>query len=338
MAGRNNFAMRAVVQAAGCLLLATSLHAQQAAPRPAPDPAAERQREENNRRPDEPGSGPFAAMKEEIPALSRHVVYRPANLAAMGERKLGVVAWGNGGCSDDAASSRFHLLEIASHGYLVLAAGRILSGPGAPPPAARPAAPAAPEGGLPPARTTASDLSDAITWALAENQRAGSPYFGRIDPAQVAVSGFSCGGLQALRVAADPRVKAVVLHNTGVLVDGPSPSPEMNLTKDALNGLHTPVIYILGGPSDIAYKNGMDDFQRIQKVPVAVANLPVGHGGTFHEPNGGSAAHVATSWLNWQLRGDSKAAQVFLGQDCGLCRDQKWTLQWRNQPAAGAAR
>ena len=43
-----------------------------------------------------------------------------------GRTKLGVVAWGNGGCSDDAASSRFHLLEIASHGYLVLASGRIL--------------------------------------------------------------------------------------------------------------------------------------------------------------------------------------------------------------------
>ena len=28
---------------------------------------------------------------------------------------------GNGGCSDDGASSRSHLLEIASHGYLVIA-------------------------------------------------------------------------------------------------------------------------------------------------------------------------------------------------------------------------
>lgn len=326
---------RAVTQALGCLLLATSLHAQQPAPGAAPDPAAERRREQNNRRPDEPGTGPFAAMKEQIPGLPRHVVYRPADLAAMGNRKLGVVAWGNGGCSEDGASSRFHLLEIASHGYLVLASGRILSGPGAPPPAARPAAPA---GQPPSARTQAADLTDAITWALAENQRAGSPYFGRIDAAQVAVSGFSCGGLQALRVAGDPRVKAVVLHNTGVLIDGPSPIPGMDVGKEVLDDLHTPVIYILGGPPDIAYKNGMDDFQRIKKVPVAVANLPVGHGGTFDEPHGGSAAWVAASWLDWQLRADSKAAEVFTGKDCALCRDGKWTLQWRNQPAAGAGR
>ena len=120
--------------------------AQQPAPAPQPDPAALERQAELNRRPDTPGSGRFAAMKEEIAALPRHVVYRPKDLGALGTTRLGVVAWGNGGCSDDAASSRFHLLEIASHGYLVLASGRILSGPGAPP---RQAPPPTPPGQLP---------------------------------------------------------------------------------------------------------------------------------------------------------------------------------------------
>ena len=93
----------------------------------APVWAAQRGGDQNSR-PDTPGTGPYPAMKEEIPALPRHVVYRPANVPAMGAQKLGVVAWGNGGCSDDAASARFHLLELASHGYLVIASGRILSG------------------------------------------------------------------------------------------------------------------------------------------------------------------------------------------------------------------
>jgi hypothetical protein len=83
--------------------------------------------------PDTPGTGPYPAMKEADASLPDHVVYRPANINAMGKQKLGVVAWGNGGCSDDAASTRFHLLELASHGYLVIASGKILSGPGAPP-------------------------------------------------------------------------------------------------------------------------------------------------------------------------------------------------------------
>jgi len=302
---------------------------QPAGPPPGGAPAAAANRNAgNDTRPDTPGTGRFPALKEEVAGLPKHVIYRPADLDALGSSKLGVVAWGNGGCSDDGASTRFHLLEIASHGYLVIASGRILSGPGAPPREPRPPA----QTGQPRApRTLASDLTDAIDWALAENQRAGSPYFGRIDPAQIAVSGWSCGGLQALQVAGDPRLSAVVLQNTGILNDGPNATiPGMDLTKDALEKLHTPVIYILGGPEDIAYANGMDDFERIAHVPVAVANLPVGHGGTYQEPNGGAAASVAVSWLDWQLRGDATAGRRFVGENCGLCRDSEWTLERKN--------
>lgn len=101
----------------------------------------------------------------------------------------------------------------------------------------------------------------------------------------------------------------------------------MDLVKDELLNIHTPVIYILGGESDIAYNNGMDDYKRIEHVPVAAANLPVGHGGTFLQPNGGNAAAVAVNWLQWQLRNDAEAARNFVGADCILCRDKEWTLE-----------
>jgi hypothetical protein len=309
----NRFAVAAL--AAACL--GSVVSAQPAAP----DPAAAQRAEELNRQPDNVGTGPFAAMKEEVASLPEHVVYRPRDLDALGSQKLGVVAWGNGGCSVDGASSRFHLLELASHGYVVIASGRILSGPGASPRAA-------PVEGQPVQRTDAAYLTQAIDWALSENARDGSPFFGRIDPAQVAVSGFSCGGLEALRIGADPRVTAVVLHNTGILIDGPSDIPGMDLEKDQLLKLHTPVIYILGGESDIAYTNGMDDYKRIEHVPAAVANLlGAGHGGTYSQPNGGSAAKVAVNWLQWQLRDDAEAARSFTGADCGLCRDSAWTFE-----------
>ena len=297
--------------------------------------AAERRAAELNARPDTAGTGRYAAMKEEVASLPRHVIYRPRDLAALGSLKLGVVAWGNGGCSDDGASSRMHLLEIASHGYLVIASGRILSGPGAP---ALEPRPAPQPGQLPPPRTQPSDLSDAVTWALAENQRPGSPYSGHIDPALVAYSGWSCGGLQAIQVAKDPRVKTLVLHNTGVLNDGPGAIPGMDVRKDALQAIHTPTIYILGGPTDIAYANGMDDFKRIAHVPVAVANLAVGHGGTFQQENGGAAASVAVSWLDWQLRGDTRSAARFVGEACGLCQDSQWSFERKQFSAPRGSR
>lgn len=324
MSSRNRWS-RLCVSAALALVVA-QMATGQAPPAPTPEQeAARRLQEENNRLPDPPGTGRYAAMKEEVASLPQHVVYRPGNLAALGATKLGVVAWGNGGCSDDGASSRFHLLELASHGYLVIASGSIFSGPGA---AQRPAA----QPGDPPrARTLPEDLTAAIDWALAENSRAGSPYFGRIDPQMIALSGWSCGGLQALSVAKDLRVRTVVMHNTGVLNGGPNTTiPGMGVTKDALANFHTPVIYILGGEADIAYPNGMDDYARLAHVPVAVANLPVGHGGTFQQPNGGEAASVAVSWLEWQLRGDATAAQRFVGADCGLCRDSRWKYESKN--------
>jgi hypothetical protein len=290
------------------------------------DPAKMRaEMEAFNKLPDTAGTGRYPALKEEVASLPDHVIYRPADLTKLGKEKLGVLAWGNGGCSADGAGGRFHLAEIASHGYLAIATGKILSGPGAPPHAQLPMP--APGGAIPPPATKAASLTEAIDWTLKENARSGSPYFGRINPNWVAVSGWSCGGLQALQIAADPRVHAVIIHNSGIFSAGANPMVGMDITKAALTKLHTPVIYILGGPTDIAYANGEDDFKRIEHVPAMVANLDVGHGGTFLQPNGGPAASVAVSWLDWQLKGDTQAAKRFTGPQCGLCGDPAWKVE-----------
>ena len=106
----------------------------------------------------------------------------------------------------------------------------------------------------------------------------------------------------------------------------------MALGKDILQKLHQPVIYINGGEKDIAYANGMDDFEKIEKVPVAMTNLDVGHGGTYAQPNGGEFAKVALAWLKWQLKGDETAAKMFSGPDCGLCKDTEWKFEKKRIP------
>lgn len=298
------------------LSFAAALHAQPAAPTQAELDAL------HAAMPDTAGTGPFPAIKETDSGLPGQVVYRPANLDALGDTKLGIYAFGNGSCTDDAAHTRLHLLEVASHGYVVIVPGSIYTGPGA---IARPAdlPPAGPNAVL----TRHEQLGEAITWALAENERADSPYFGRIDPAAVAVSGFSCGGLQALFNAGDPRVATVVMMNSGLFPEGPTTMAGMTADKSLLQTLHTPILYVLGGESDIAYTAGMDDFARIDHVPAAVANIDRGHGGTYWDENGGAAAQVVVQWLNWQLGGDDAARNHFVGSDCGLCRDAAWSLQ-----------
>jgi len=278
-------------------------------------------RERYDATPDTPGTGPYPAIKTIDPAFPGYVTYRPKDLAALGETRLGVVAWGNGACAADGASARLELEEIASYGYLVLAPGTIRSGPDAPPHVDK----TLPEDRMLPAETRPGALRRAIDLALEANTS--GAYAGRIDPRLIAVAGHSCGGLQAIAVAGDPRVRTVVIQNSGVFPDGTTPIEGMEIGKQTLATIHTPIIYILGGPRDVAYENGMDDFRRIGQVPVMVANIGVGHLGTFAEPNGGAAARVVVDWLQWRLRGDWQAAKTFVGPNCGLCRDPRWTIE-----------
>src|SRR5690606_5899194 len=131
-----------------------------------------------------------------------------------------------------------------SHGYLAIAPGRIRNGPGAsapPPPVA---------GSQPPELTVRSSyrqLLAAIDWVVKQNADAASPYYQRIDTGAIAVSGYSCGGAQAMRAASDKRVKTLVMMNSGLFKDGEGTGvPEMDVGKSALKLLHTPVFYLVG--------------------------------------------------------------------------------------------
>ena len=321
--------MKAVTTLAACFAMMgqATLAQQPAQSPPQEDFAAAMARA--NRVPDTAGDGPYPAMMEVDPALPDYVVYRPADLAPFAGGELGLFVWGNGGCAADGSSQRQHLAEIASYGYLVIAPGKWRSGPNAkdPPSTPRPAG-ANPMSLASP--TSAADLTRALDWALAESGRQGSKYSGLIDPEAVAAGGFSCGGVQALTIAGDARLATVVVQNSG-LVPEPGNSPSaMNLPKSALSALHTPVLYLDGGPTDIAYENGMDDFSRIANVPAVMVNTPTGHGGTYHEPMGGKNAGIVVDWLQWQLRGDASAARTFVGANCRLCTDSGATIERKN--------
>lgn len=280
------------------------------------------------------GTGPYPAIYEQDPSLPTHTVYRPQDLSKV-KGKMPIIAWGNGGCANNGLSHRNFLLEIASNGFLVVAIGPPLA-----PPAGgqgKGAPKGAPKGGAPkgdgkqaaaagPA-TKSSQLIDAINWAVAENGRKGSPYSGKLDPSKIAVMGMSCGGIQSYAVATDPRVKLVGIFNSGILPapGGPGTPAMEDVRKDQLDKLHSPIFYVTGDKSDIAYENGMDDFKRISKVPaIHTYKDGVSHGGTYSQPNGGDFARVAVAMLKWQLKGDKDESKFFLGPKCGLCQEAGW--------------
>ena len=321
-------AILAAVTVAG---LAGAASAQNAAPEDAAAEDMATMMARINLLPDTPGDGPYPSIIEQVADLPNHVVYRPADLSAIGPNGLGVFVWGNGGCAADGTSTRFHLSQIASYGYVVIAPGLWRSGPNA---KAEPAPPSAPlvAGEVRPSPTSAAQLTEALDWLMAENARAGSPYHGLIDENALAAGGFSCGGVQALTVAGDPRFDTIVVQNSGLLPEDAPRLGGMELGKDGLAALHTPVIYLDGGETDIAYGNGLDDYNRINHVPVFWVNTPTGHGGTYHEPMGGRNAMIVVDWLEWQLRGDMAAARTFVGANCRLCTDPEATIEFKNVP------
>ena len=261
------------------------------------------------------GTGEYKAIMISEPLLATHTVFRPQDLSVFGKKnKLPIIAWGNGACANSPWEHINFLNEVASHGFLVIAIG--------PMPA---------EGEQGGGRSQSSQLTDAIDWAIAQNSDKNSPYCKKVDVENIAVSGMSCGGLQTLEIAPDPRVTTTVICNSGIFIDPITGFPGMpDLKKDDLKKLHTPTLYILGGETDIAYNNGMDDYKRINHVPVFVANLDVGHGGTYREPHGGEFAKVATAWYQWQMKGDKEASKMFVGDDCGLCNDDEWKFESKN--------
>jgi dienelactone hydrolase len=282
-------------------------------------------------------TGPFAVVMEMDPTLPDHTVYRPADMAKV-QGKLPVVTFGNGGCINIGSLFQPLLGEIASHGYLVAATGPIGPEPAMP---VRPAAggpPGPPPGGQRPEQSKTEALIAVIDWAIAENTRSGSQYQGKVDVESVAAAGQSCGGLQAIAVGADSRIDTVLVLNSGIIRGGiPTPAGGtrqpfgvLPASEADIQNLHSPVLYLIGGETDSAYTGSEKDFEQINAVPVFNANLPVGHGGTWREPNGGRMGAVVQDWLDWKLKGDAEAAKTFNGDPCGLCANAEWTVKRKN--------
>lgn len=242
------------------------------------------------------GSGPYPADWSTAASLPNHTVYRPTSLPS---ERMPIVVWSNGACSADGTSAVNFLREIASHGFLVISNGS--------------------PGGS--GSSTSAWLTQSIDWAVAENARPQSPLFGRLNTSEIGAAGFSCGGIEAYAVSGDPRVTTTGIFSSGLLNDA---------DDYQLRRLDHPIAYVIGGPSDIAYPNAVDDWGKLPAgLPAFMGNLDVGHGGTYGQPNGGEFGRAAQLWFRWQLQGDTQAGRAFVGSDCGLC-GTAWRVQQKN--------
>jgi hypothetical protein len=247
--------------------------------------------------PPNPDTFPIPAGYETAASLPNHTIYRPNTLPAA---LMPIVVWGQGGCQANGTSGQNFLRHIASYGFLTISNGN-------------------PNGS---GSTTATMLTQSMDWAVAENTRQGSKYYGKLDTTKIAVAGFSCGGLEAYNVSTDRRVTTTGIFSSGYLNES---------DRARLSQLTKPIAYFIGGPSDIAYANAMADWPRLPAgLPAFMGNINVGHGGTYDQPNGGEFGRVAVLYFQWRLKGDSTAGTAFVGPNCGLCTNSQWTVQQKN--------
>ena len=170
-------------------------------------------------------------------------------------------------------------------------------------------------------------LKQALEWAIAQNADKNSPYYGKLDIDNIAAAGMSCGGLQALHMLDDARIKTILVMNSGFFGTDES-EDKASLAKMKQKS----VIWILGGSTDIAWENGNDDFKRMAgSMPACLVSLDgIGHGGTYMQPNGGDYAKVAGAWLKWWLKGDKEASTMFTGSEPGVSKMAGWTIERKN--------
>ena len=259
---------------------------------------------------DNGGTGNYRAVVVTEKTLENYTVYRPRNVKAAARREglLPVLIWCNGACSDNSKGYERMLNEMASHGYLVVAIGKMKVNDND-----------REDGG-----SNEKQVVEAINWVVKQSTTKTSDYYKAVDVENIALSGHSCGGAQAIANCANTRVKTLLIMNAGMggmSMGGASPQ--------SLKQLHCPLIYMTGGPDDVAYGNAKSDYGSITKVPVVWADLSTaGHGGTYWDPQGGDFGRVALKWMDWQLKGYSQNASIFLKPDLKVF--PKWKIQNKN--------
>ncbi len=259
---------------------------------------------------DDGGTGPYSAFACMESSLPGYTVYRPADLAsaAKEEGELPILIFGNGACHDSNIEYERMLTDMASYGYVIVTGGTIQEK----------------YGDREHKQQPSRHMLDALDWIEQKSAEKGSEYYRTVDMDKVSFGGHSCGGAQTIAVATDPRVKNYMMYNSGI-----GDMQMAGASAEKLGDFHGPVIYIIGGVTDIAFNNAELDYARMPShVPVVFADLTEGgHSGSFSQPNGGTCSKMSLAWLDWQFKGKDNS-KLFL--DCDLTGFPGWTMKSKN--------
>lgn len=239
-------------------------------------------------------------------------VFYPEDLEAAVEETghpLPVVVWGNGGCMRASLAWQTMFDRWSQAGFVTVG---LDVGPD----------------GNPMAMHSWQEHAEQIDWVVQENEREGSPFYGKLDTTRIIAAGNSCGGVTALSVAAnDDRVTGVyVLSGSSALG-----TADVNV----MGAITVPVGYSEGGPEDISRAAAEADYAALSEgVPGMIVARTTGDHITISFTDQTIVAQEAETGLNWMdlvLYG-TQAAYDALTSDtiCTGCEPGLYNLESKN--------
>ena len=259
------------------------------------------------------GSGPHKVVVETNadPGISEGTIFRPMDLG--GPEKYPIFVWGEGACAKNGLSNATAMAEIASYGYFVVADGTP-NGTGN----------RAQDRSM--LKAMAAPLVAYIDWAIVENGKPCSAYYQSLETSKIAANGFSCGGLMSQAMVVDSRVTTWGVNSSGMA----------GANQSYYDMVRTPVLFVEGGPGDIAYDGGAEGYAAIAKlkVPVLWFSKDLGHGGDLFATRGGDFTKINLAWLNWWLKDDQTMTGkgMLVGAGCPYCSNAAWEYKSMNVP------
>ncbi|HKP57175.1 MAG TPA: hypothetical protein VJV78_10655 [Polyangiales bacterium] len=219
--------------------------------------------------------GPYAVTIEMNEADGGGWVAHPTEMGKDGV-KHPIFLWGCGGGSQPTQYTD-HMKLVASHGFIM--ESHVSNG-------------------------EAAEFNKPLEWLIAQNDKADSKYYHKLDTSKVAAGGHSMGSIATFAFEATTMKLTTSIHVAGGSFDG-----------NGFMSLKTPTLHVGGKMDTLAGSNTMRDFEKTT-VPTFYVNMD----DTDHIYAARNGLPVMIAWLRWHLAGETeRQAKQFSGKDCEFC-------------------
>ena len=176
-----------------------------------------------------------------------------------------------------------------------------------------------------PSTCSGSSADTTLAWLLNENENPDSRFYQKVDAEHIGISGHSQGGVGVFNAINEQ-------PHSNLYTCAVSLSPTQLDWAEALkmhyepNKTNIPIFILAAAENDVITPDGakqLYDAANSDKVVALRKNMD--HGQMLYSADG-----YVTAWFMWQLKGDTEAAKVFVGEDAELLRNPLYQDITRN--------